>query len=750
MSDMQNSLNLEGVEQQALKDYTEQAYLDYSMYVILDRALPQIGDGLKPVQRRIIYAMSELGLSATSKPKKSARTVGDVIGKFHPHGDSACYEAMVLMAQGFSYRYPIVIGQGNWGSTDDPKSFAAMRYTESRLAAYAKSLLQELGQGTVDWVPNFDGTLKEPVVLPARLPNLLLNGTMGIAVGMSTDVPPHNLNEVTSALIHLIDNPKATVADLMTHIKGPDYPIGGELVSPAADIKEIYETGGGTLRLRASYKMEGSDIVLTSLPHQISGAKIQEQIAAQMRAKKLPQVDDLRDESDHEDPTRIVISKKRGVDVEQLMSHLFSTTSLERTVRVNMNIIGLDGRPRMFNLQQLLKEWLKFRKETVTNRLNHRLQLVNDRLHILDGLLVAYLSIDEVIAIIREEDDPKSVLMKRFKLSDIQAEAILNLRLRNLAKLEEMKIRGEQDELNEERNLLEKTLNSSARLKTLIKKEILEDAEAYGDDRRTQIIEREAAQALDETQLVASEPVTVVLSQAGYARAAKGYEIDPTTLSYRSGDAYLAAAQGRSNQLAMFIDSTGRVYSIIAGTLPSARGQGEPLSSRFKPPDGAAFCGTMIGADDQKYLLASDAGYGFIATLGDLVSRNKAGKAILRVPAGGKAVVPAPVPVAKECLIAAVSSIGRLLLFEMDELPELAKGKGNKLINIPGPKYKAGDEKMIAVAVVPENGSLQVHTGTRIMTIKWNDVDDYYGDRALRGSMLPKGWRKVERLVGCA
>jgi topoisomerase-4 subunit A len=750
MSDMQNSLNLEGVEQQALKDYTEQAYLDYSMYVILDRALPQIGDGLKPVQRRIIYAMSELGLSATSKPKKSARTVGDVIGKFHPHGDSACYEAMVLMAQGFSYRYPIVIGQGNWGSTDDPKSFAAMRYTESRLAAYAKSLLQELGQGTVDWVPNFDGTLKEPVVLPARLPNLLLNGTMGIAVGMSTDVPPHNLNEVTSALIHLIDNPKATVADLMTHIKGPDYPIGGELVSPAADIKEIYETGGGTLRLRASYKMEGSDIVLTSLPHQISGAKIQEQIAAQMRAKKLPQVDDLRDESDHEEPTRIVISKKRGVDVEQLMSHLFSTTSLERTVRVNMNIIGLDGRPRMFNLQQLLKEWLKFRKETVTNRLNHRLQLVKDRLHILDGLLVAYLSIDEVIAIIREEDDPKSVLMKRFKLSDIQAEAILNLRLRNLAKLEEMKIRGEQDELNEERNLLEKTLNSSARLKTLIKKEILEDAEAYGDDRRTQIIEREAAQALDETQLVASEPVTVVLSQAGYARAAKGYEIDPTTLSYRSGDAYLAAAQGRSNQLAMFIDSTGRVYSIIAGTLPSARGQGEPLSSRFKPPDGAAFCGTMIGADDQKYLLASDAGYGFIATLGDLVSRNKAGKAILRVPAGGKAVVPAPVPVAKECLIAAVSSIGRLLLFEMDELPELAKGKGNKLINIPGPKYKAGDEKMIAVAVVPENGSLQVHTGTRIMTIKWNDVDDYYGDRALRGSMLPKGWRKVERLVGCA
>ena len=745
---MQNSLNLEGVEQQPLKEYTEQAYLDYSMYVILDRALPQIGDGLKPVQRRIIYAMSELGLSSTSKPKKSARTVGDVIGKFHPHGDSACYEAMVLMAQHFSYRYPIVIGQGNWGSTDDPKSFAAMRYTESRLAPYAKSLLQELGQGTVDWVPNFDGTMKEPVVLPARLPNLLLNGTTGIAVGMSTDVPPHNLNEVASALVHLIDNPKATIVQLMKHIKGPDFPTGGELVSPRSDIKDIYSTGSGTLRLRASYKMEGTDIVITSLPHQISGAKIQEQIATQMRNKKLPQVDDLRDESDHEEQTRIVISKKRGVDVDQLMSHLFSTTSLERTLRVNMNIIGLDGRPRMFTLVELLKEWLKFRRETVKNRLGHRLQIVKDRLHILDGLLVAYLNIDEVIKIIREEDEPKPVLMKRFKLSDIQAEAILNLRLRNLAKLEEFKIKGEQEELQEERDLLEKTLKSAARLKTLIKKEILEDAEAYGDERRTEIVEREAAQALDETQLVASEPVTVVLSQAGYARAAKGHEIDPATLNYRSGDNYLASAQGRSNQLAMFVDSTGRVYSVIAGTLPSARGQGEPLSSRFKPPDGAAFCGAMIGDNEQKYLLASDAGYGFIAKLEDLVSRNKAGKSILRVPQGGKAVVPAPVPKDKECLIAAVSSIGRLLLFEMEELPELAKGKGNKLINIPGPKYKSGDEKMVAAAVVPEDGHLEVYTGTRKMTIKWDDLDDYYGDRALRGSLLPKGWRKVERLAG--
>jgi topoisomerase-4 subunit A len=694
--------------------------------------------------------MSELGLSASSKPKKSARTVGDVIGKFHPHGDSACYEAMVLMAQPFSYRYPIVIGQGNWGSTDDPKSFAAMRYTESRLAPYAKSLLQELGQGTVDWAPNFDGTLKEPVVLPARLPNLLLNGTTGIAVGMSTDVPPHNLKEVASALVHLIDNPSATVAQLMKHVKGPDFPTGGELVSSAEEIREIYATGNGTLRLRASYKIENGDIVVTSLPYQISGAKLLEQIAAQMRAKKLPQVDDLRDESDHEDPTRLVISKKRGVDVEQLMSHLFSTTSLERTLRVNMNVIGLDGRPRMFNLVEMLKEWLTFRKDTVKNRLSHRLQIVNDRLHILDGLLVAYLNIDEVIAIIREEDEPKPVLMKRFKLSDIQAEAILNLRLRNLAKLEEFKIRGEQDELQEERDGLEKTLKSAARLKTLIKKEILEDAEAYGDDRRTVIVERAAAQAMDQTQLVASEPVTVVLSKAGYARAAKGHEIDPATLSYRSGDTYLAAAQGRSNQLAMFIDSTGRVYSVMAGTLPSARGQGEPLSSRFKPPDGAGFCGAMIGDDEQKYLLASDAGYGFVAKLSDLVSRAKAGKAILRVPAGGKAVVPAPVPQDKECLIAAVSSIGRLLLFELEELPELAKGKGNKLINIPGPKYKNGDEKMVAAAVVPEDGHLEIYSGTRKMTIKWNDLDDYYGDRALRGALLPKGWRKVERLVGIA
>ncbi len=744
---MQNSLNLEGVEQKSLRDYTEKAYLDYSMYVILDRALPAIGDGLKPVQRRIIYSMSELGLSAGSKPKKSARAVGDVIGKFHPHGDSACYEAMVLMAQDFSYRYPVIDGQGNWGSTDDPKSFAAMRYTESRLTSYAKSLLQELAHGTVDWSPNFDGTLEEPVVLPARLPNLLLNGTTGIAVGMSTDVPPHNLREVASALVHLVDEPEASVADLMKHIKGPDFPTGGEVVSPRAEIREIYRTGTGTLRLRAAYRVEGGDIIVTALPYQISGSKVLEQIAAQMRAKKLPQVDDLRDESDHEEAIRLVISKKRGVDAEQLMSHLFSTTSLERTFRVNMNVIGLNGRPRLFNLTDLLSEWLDFRKDTVRRRLQHRLQIVIDRLHILDGLLAAYLNIDEVIAIIRQEDEPKPVLMETFGLSDRQAEAILNLRLRNLAKLEEMKIRGEQDELGAERDALQKTLNSAARLKTLIKKEIEEDADAYGDVRRTAIVEREPAQAIDETELVASEPVTVVLSQRGFARAAKGHDIDPSALSYKSGDGFRAEAKGRSNQLAMFIDSTGRVYSTIAHTLPSARGQGDPLSSRFKPPDGAAFCGAMIGAEAERYLLASDAGYGFIAALGDLVSRNKAGKAVLKVPAGGKAVVPAPVPGGAECLIAAVSSIGRLLLFEMDELPALARGKGNKLINIPGSKYKSGEEQLVAVAVVPENGNLQIHSGKRVMTLRWNDTDDYYGERALRGRLLPQGWRKVERLV---
>ena len=647
---MQNQLNLEGIEKLKLKEYTEKAYLNYSMYVILDRALPQIGDGLKPVQRRIVYAMSELGLSAGQKPKKSARTVGDVIGKFHPHGDSACYEAMVLMAQSFSYRYPIIDGHGNWGSTDDPKSFAAMRYTESRLMPYAKCLLQETNEGTVDWIPNFDGTLDEPVVLPARLPNIILNGTTGIAVGLSTDVPPHNINEVASALVHFIDNPKATISQLMKHIKGPDFPTGGELVSSRAEIKNIYIVGNGTLRLRGSYIMEDHDIVINSLPYQISGNKILEQIATQMRNKKLPQVEDLRDESDHEEPIRLVITpKSRKVNVDELMSHLFSTTSLEKTVRINMNIINLKGKPKTYSLIELLHDWIIFRKSIVKKRLNYRLQIVLDRLHILDGLLIAFINIDEIIKIIRTKDEPKSEIIKHFSLSDIQAEAILNIRLRKLAKLEENKIHGEQKELTEEKLNLEKILKSTTKLKALVKDEILKDAEEYGDKRRTKIVEREAAQAFDETELVIKEPVTVILSQRGWARSAKGHDIDPISLNYKAGDMFLASATGRSNQMAMFIDSTGRVYSLLAHMLPSARGQGEPLSGYFKPPDGAEFCGTMIGESSDRWLLASDAGYGFIGTLGDLITRNKSGKAILRVPMGGKVIVPAPVPAGSGC-----------------------------------------------------------------------------------------------------
>ena len=741
-------LNFDGdFEKISLKNYSEKAYLNYSMYVLLDRALPQIGDGLKPVQRRIIYSMSELGLSAGQKPKKSARTVGDVIGKFHPHGDSACYEAMVLMAQDFSYRYSIIDGQGNWGSTDDPKSFAAMRYTESRLRPYAKILLQELGEGTVDWIPNFDGTLTEPIVMPARLPNILLNGAMGIAVGLSTDVPPHNLSEVAKALVHLIENPKTTLGKIMKYIKGPDFPTGGELVSSRSDIRNIYKTGNGTLKLRATYEEEGDDIVINGLPYQISGNKILEQIAAQMRSKKLPLVEDLRDESDHENPVRLVITpKSRRVNREELMSHLFSTTSLERTVRVNMNIIDLEGKPRTFSLVDILSEWLVFRERTVTARLKHRLQIVSDRLHILDGLFVAYLNIDEVIKIIRNEDEPKLVLMDRFSLSEVQANSILNLRLKYLAKLEEIKIKTEQNELNKERLYIEGILNNNKELKDLIKLEIKNDAEAYGDKRRTNIIEREAAQAIDETQLITSEPVTIILSQRGWARAAKGHDIDPLSLSYKSGDEFCAAARGRSNQNAMFIDSTGRVYSLIANQLPSARGQGEPLSGRFNPPDGAEFCGTLIGSPDDQWLLASDAGYGFVATLSDLISRNKAGKVILRIPEGGKPIIPTPIDNENSVYIAAVSSIGKLLLFDLKDLPQLAKGKGNKLINIPTKKFKLGEEKLTGVAILKEGDNLNVYRDkNKPMTLKWKDLEEYVSERALRGKNYSK---KFKRAIG--
>ncbi|WP_376691343.1 DNA topoisomerase IV subunit A [Wenzhouxiangella sp. EGI_FJ10409] len=734
-------------EQQPLRTYAERAYLDYAMYVVLDRALPSVCDGLKPVQRRIVYAMSELGLSAASKHKKSARTVGDVIGKFHPHGDSACYEAMVLMAQPFSYRYPLVDGQGNFGSPDDPKSFAAMRYTESRLAPYAKTLLAELGQGTVEWVPNFDGTLKEPKLLPARLPNVLLNGGQGIAVGMATDIPPHNLREVVSACIRLLEAPKkTTVAELCEHIPAPDFPGGPEIVSSREDLLNLYETGSGGIRQRAKWEKEGEEIIITALPHQVSPAKVLEQIAGQMQAKKLPWVTDLRDESDHEHPTRLVIvPRSNRVDLEQLMDHLFATTDLEKSARMNLNVIGLNGRPGVRNLKDLLVEWLEFRRQTVTRRLEHRLDQVVDRLHILDGLLIAYLNIDEVIHIIRTEDEPKPVLMARFGLTGTQAEAILELKLRNLAKLEEMKIQGEKDKLEDERKQIEAILASPKKLTRVIRDELLEDAEAYGDERRSQIVERSAAQALKETDLVPSEPVTVVLSDNGWVRAAKGHDIKPEELNYRAGDGFLAAARGRSTQTACFLDSTGRSYSLIAHELPSARSLGEPLTGRFSPKPDAVFRSLAIGASEDRALLASDAGYGFVTRLENLHTRQKAGKQMLTVPAGYDALPISPVTEDEEAVIVCATTEGYLLAYYLSEVPELSKGKGNKLINIP-PKAKKAGEKVAGAIVIAAGEDCLVWAGQRYLRLSWADTENYWGERAQRGRKLPRGFQKVTRL----
>src|SRR6056297_2968275 len=695
----------DGVEQIALRDYAEKAYLDYSMYVILDRALPHIGDGLKPVQRRIVYAMSELGLKAGAKFKKSARTVGDVIGKFHPHGDSAAYEAMVLMAQNFSYRYPLVDGQGNWGSADDPKSFAAMRYTESRLAAYAEALLGELGQGTVDWVPNFDGTMDEPAILPAQVPNVLLNGTTGIAVGMATDIPPHNLREVIAAAVHLLESPKATVDELCEHMLAPDYPTEAEIISPLADIRTIYATGRGSLRMRALWERENGDIVVSALPYQTSGARVLEQIAQQMQTRKLPMVADLRDESDHESPTRLVIvPRSNRVDGDALMSHLFASTDLERSYRVNLNMIGTDGRPAVKSLDVILREWLAFRTETVRRRLQHRLERVLNRLHLLEGYLVAYLNIDEVIHIIRTEDKPKPALVQRFGITEVQAEAILELKLRNLAKLEEMKIRTEQSELEAEREQLDRLLGSEARLKTLIRKELLAAAEQYGDDRRSPVVQREEARAFSEVELMSADPITVVVSEKGWIRAAKGHDIDPAGLSYKSGDGFKLEARGRSNQPAVLLDSTGRAYTIATHNLPSARSQGEPLTGRINPPSGATFEGAMIGAEDALYLLASDAGYGFVARLEDLQSKNRAGKAALKLPKGAQVMQPAMIPATggDSCWVVAVSNEGRMLLFPLPELPQLPRGKGNKLISIPSARVVSREEFVVAVAVLAQ------------------------------------------------
>ncbi len=728
------------IEKLPLKTFTEKAYLDYSMYVILDRALPHIGDGLKPVQRRIVYAMSELGLSNAAKHKKSARTVGDVLGKYHPHGDLACYEAMVLMAQSFSYRYPLVDGQGNWGSPDDPKSFAAMRYTEARLAPYTQVLLAELEQGTVDWSPNFDGTLEEPRLLPARLPNVLLNGTTGIAVGMATDIPPHNLREVAAACLHLLDDPDASVRDLCKYIKGPDFPTEAEIITPKSELVAMYKEGGGSLRMRARWEKEDDDLVITALPHQVSGAKVLEQIAGQMQAKKLPMVEDLRDESDHEHPTRLVITPRSNrVDVDELMQHLFATTDLERSYRVNLNLIGLNGRPQVKNLKDLLAEWLEFRKKTVRKRLQWRLDKVKSRLHILDGLLIAYLDIDEVIRIIRREDEPKAVLMKRFKLSDAQTEAILELKLRHLAKLEEMKIKSEQADLDRERGVLEKTLGSSAKLKKLVSDELRDDTERYGDPRRSPIVEREAAQALDETALVPTEPVTVVLSRMGWVRAAKGHEIDAVSLSYKTGDEFLQLAKGRSNQQAVFLDSSGRSYMLPAHTLPSARGQGEPLTGRLQPPPGAAFAGVLIGTGAEQCVLGSGGGYGFICRLEDLLSRNKAGKGVLTNPQGG-VLPPLGIPGVEGQWLALATAEGRLLLFPLAELPVLPRGKGNKLIQVKAP------DVIRAWAVLPEGGALKLYSGQRHLTLKWSDLQNYRGVRAQRGHVLPRGFRQVQQI----
>lgn len=735
-----------GVERQPLKTFAELAYLNYSMYVIMDRALPNIGDGLKPVQRRIVYAMSELGLKAGTKYKKSARTVGDVLGKFHPHGDSACYEAMVIMAQPFTYRYPLVDGQGNWGAPDDPKSFAAMRYTESRLSAFSDLLLRETGQGTVDWVANFDGTLEEPSILPARVPHVLLNGTTGIAVGMATDIPPHNLREVAAACIKLLAAPKTSLEELSEYIKGPDYPTEAEIITPHSDLMKMYGSGNGSVRMRARWEKEQGDLIITALPHQVSGAKVLEQIAAQMQAKKLPMVEDLRDESDHENPTRLVIvPRSNRVDVEQLMAHMFATTDLERTYRVNMNVIGLDGRPQVKNLRTMLTEWLTFRIATVRRRLQHRLDKVNARLHILDGLLIAFLNIDEVIHIIRTEDEPKPVLMARFNLSPEQAESILDLKLRHLAKLEEMKIRGEQAELNDERDYLEKTLGSERRLKTLVRKELESDAEKYGDDRRSPIVSRSAAKALDETALISSEPITVVLSDKGWVRAAKGHDVAPASLNYKAGDGFLAAAQGKSNQNALFLDDRGRSYSLPAHTLPSARGQGEPLTGRLSPGDGARFRHVLMGSDEQLCVIASDAGYGFVTKLNNLQTKNKSGKALINLSKGAQPMSPLMFD-QSDGIVAAVTNEGRLLLFPIAELPELSKGKGVKIISIPTARAATREELLIELRVMKAEDTLLVHAGQRHCKLRGSDLEYYFGERGRRGSKLPRGFQKVDRI----
>ena len=734
-----SNINYEGIEQMPLRTFTEKAYLNYSMYVIMDRALPFIGDGLKPVQRRIVYAMSELGLNAAAKFKKSARTVGDVLGKFHPHGDSACYEAMVLMAQPFSYRYPLVDGQGNWGAPDDPKSFAAMRYTESRLSKISEILLTELGQGTVDFQPNFDGTLEEPQYLPARLPHILLNGTTGIAVGMATDIPPHNINEVADAAVLLLDNPKAGLDDVLNIIQGPDFPTEAEIISPKDDIRKMYETGRGSIKMRATWHKEDGEIIISALPHQSSPSKIIAQIADQMTAKKLPMVEDIRDEADYENPVRIVlVPRSNRVDTDALMAHLFATTDLEKSYRVNMNMIGLDHKPAVKGLLQVLTEWLTFRRTTVTRRLQHRLDKVLARLHILDGLMIAFLNIDEVIEIIRTEDEPKQVLMARFNLSDEQAEAILNLRLRHLAKLEEHQLQAEKDKLEEERSNLELILGSERRLNTLIKKEIQEDAKKYASPRMSQLVEREEAKAISESEMTPAEPVTVILSEMGWVRCAKGHDIDPEGLSYKAGDKYLAHACGKSNQPVIFIDSTGRSYALDPLSLPSARSQGEPLTGKLTLPPGATIEQVIMESEKQELLMASDAGYGFICKFEDLIARNKAGKALISLPENAKVLKPETLSESASLLVS-LTSAGRMLIFPVRDLPALSKGKGNKIISIPAANAKARSELLVKLFLISEQASLEFHSGKRKITLKPEDLQKFRAERGRKGSQLPRG-----------
>ena len=737
-------MSKENLDKQSIKKYAENAYLNYSMYVILDRALPNIGDGLKPVQRRILYAMSELGLNASSKYKKSARTVGDVIGKFHPHGDSAAYEAMVLMAQNFSFRYPFVDGQGNWGSQDDPKSFAAMRYTESKLTKFSDLLINELKQGTVDWQPNFDGSLLEPVIFPAKVPSILLNGTTGIAVGMATDIPSHNLTEVIDATIHVLENPKTSIGHILKYIKGPDFSNKAPIVASAEELNEMYSTGRGPFKMKCAWKKEGNDIIVTDLPHQTSGSKVLEQISNQMINKKLPMIVDLRDEGDHEEPTRLVISlKSNRVNADDLMNHLYASTDLQKNYRGNFNLISLKGSPKVYSIKDLLTDWISFRKTTVTRKLEHRLDQVDDRLHILEGLLIVYLDLDKVIKIIRQSDDPKKDLTTKFKISDIQANAILEIKLRQLAKLEQIKLEEERNALKIEKKELEKILNSKARLKTFIKNELKEIKENFGDERNSPIIESSSAKMFSEEDTITSDPVTVVLSNAGWIRSAKGHEIDPSTLSYRGEDNLKDFSRGRNNQPCVFIDALGKAYTLPAHTLPSARGLGEPLTGRVTSSSGVEFMSVAIGKNEDKFLIANSAGYGFLANFEDMISNKKTGKAFMKVPQGAE-ILPCEKIMKDDKFIAAVTNFGKLLIFNLDELTVLAKGKGTKIINIPKKQFDENKERLIIVKTFSEEAKLNIQRDNgNIRSFSPKELEGFKLNRAKRGRSLPQGYKRV-------